>query len=227
MGPFNSAGAPSTRMRCGSAFDRCPHSFSVSAHRWHVRCAVAARQATLGVCVRVMQALLTAKWPEALQYHEKSCIRCFDMEEVGMSSTQRSVSYCPGERSSCHVRLEMYRYTCQALAQVCGKAVEGLASCTGFWTDTLVLCTAVEEAPSVQRHISFHMERAASGDASATEAQEPSTANFVRLHEVCCVLCIAYADACAVGGEREVCTQRNTCWWCNGPFACQPPANSD
>ena len=27
-----------------------------------------------------LQALLTAKWPTALQYHEKSCIRCMNIQ---------------------------------------------------------------------------------------------------------------------------------------------------
>lgn len=31
-------------------------------------------------CAGCLQALLTAKWPTALQYHEKSCIRCMDIQ---------------------------------------------------------------------------------------------------------------------------------------------------
>ena len=55
-----------------------------------------------------------------------------------------------------------------------------------------LLCTAVEEGASIQSRRSIHIERAAN-DVSARDAQEPSTANFVRLQEVCCLLCIAHA----------------------------------
>ena len=71
----------------------------------------------LGTACVILQALLTAKWPEALQYHEQSCIRCLDMEELGMTLTQRAVSQCPGK--SCNISdVEVYlSSTCSDLWQ--------------------------------------------------------------------------------------------------------------
>ena len=82
---------------CGSKIDECPMHPNFCTQMAHQVCSGSKDRQTLGIVCMILQALLTAKWPEALQYHEKSCIRCFDMEELGMSSTQRTVSQYPGE----------------------------------------------------------------------------------------------------------------------------------
>ena len=78
----------------------------------------------------------------------------------------------------------------------------GSVYCTGLWTDMLLLSTAVEDAPSTLSRKSFHMERAAGIDVSTKDAQQPSAANFIRLQEVCGLLCIAHTTACSVGGAN-------------------------
>ena len=102
-----------------------------------------------------------------------------------------------------------------------------MVSYTGFWTDMLLLCTAVEDALSTHSHKFFHMERAAGIDVSAKDSQEPSTANFIRLQEVCCLLCSAYADTCAVGGADRSLHSAQHLLVGQRPFAYLMPGSPD